>query len=118
MTALNKIHAVKAVEKHLGLLIIDGVHEKASHIFESIYANKKKIVEDRAEIAEVLESELEQYNMVIIGCPGTNVPEVAYPKLEAYVKWGGWLLCTDWCLEYIIEKIFPGYITMEAFTSG
>jgi len=111
ITALNKIHAVKAVEKHAGLLVLDGVHEKAGHIFDFIYANKKKIVEDRVEIGETIDAGLDEYNMIIVGCPGSNIPEEKYDKLELYVRYGGWLLCTDWCLQYIIENIFPGYIT-------
>ena len=42
MTALNKLKEVKAVEKHGGLIVIDGVHEKAEEIFELIYAKKKR----------------------------------------------------------------------------
>ena len=110
ITALNKVHAVTAVEKHAGLLVFDGVHEKADQIFDFIYANKKKIVEDRVEIGKTINEGLDQYNMIIIGCPGSNIPEEAFDKIELYVRYGGWLLCTDWCIEYIIEKIFPGYI--------
>jgi hypothetical protein len=101
---------VKAVEHHGGLLVIDGVHEKAIEIFDFIYANKKEMLKYNFEIAEIIEWDLNQFNMIIIGCPGSSVPREAYPKLREYVKTGGFLLCTDWCIEYIIENIFPGYI--------
>jgi len=119
MTALKKLNAVMAVEKHGGLLVLDGIHEKAEQIFDFIYAKKKELLFDKDDIAQFVESsDLDQYNMIIIGCPGTNVPKSAFSKLKDYVRRGGWLLTTDWCLKYIIEKIFPGYIAQGGIRTG
>ena len=109
MQAQNKKKIVKAVEKHGGLLILEGKYEKAHQIFDYIYAKDKKILEGD-EISKILDWDLNKYNLIIIGCPGLDVPTKAFPKLREYVQSGGWLLTTDWVLTSIIDKVFPGYI--------
>ena len=109
MQALNKKKVVKAVEKHGGLLILEGKYERAHQIFDYIYAKEKKILEGE-EISKILEWDLNQYNLIIIGCPGLDVPTNAFPKLREFVQSGGFLLTTDWVLSSIIDKVFPGYI--------
>ena len=109
LQAQNKKKIVKAVEKHGGLLILEGKYEKAHEIFDYIYAKDKKILEGD-EISKILDWDLNKYNLIIIGCPGLDVPTKAFPKLREYVQSGGWLLTTDWVLTSIINKVFPGYI--------
>lgn len=107
--ALNKKKVVKAVEKIGGFLVLEGKYEKASLIFQYIYAKNKKILEGK-QINQILDLDLMQYDLILIGCPGLDVPIEAYPTLKAYVSNGGWLFTTDWVIKSIIEKVFPGYI--------
>ncbi|MHA1147773.1 MAG: hypothetical protein ACTSR8_05970 [Promethearchaeota archaeon] len=109
LEALNKKKVVKKVEKTGGFLALDGKYEKTSLIFQYIYAKNKKILEGK-QIERILDWDLTQYDLILIGCPGLDVPREAYPKLKEYVSNGGWLLTTDWVIQSIIEKVFPGFI--------
>ena len=106
---LDKKKVVEAVEKYGGLLVLDGKYEKAEQIFKFIYANQKKLLHEN-EYDQILDLDLNQYDLIVIGCPGLEVPRQAYPKIEEFVLKGGWLLTTDWCIQSIIEPIFPGFI--------
>jgi hypothetical protein len=106
MEALNKQDVVKAVEQHGKILAISGRYEKPKKIVEHMYASLKKVVKEK----EIMKENLSQYDVVLIGCPGSDIPHAAYPKVKDFVMNGGWLITTDWALNSIIENIFPGYI--------
>ena len=106
MEALNKKDVVQAVEKHGKILAISGRYEKPKRVVEHMYASVKNVVKER----EILKENLSQYDVVLIGCPGSDIPHVSYPKVKDFVMNGGWLITTDWALQSIIENIFPGYI--------
>ncbi|MHA1146959.1 MAG: hypothetical protein ACTSR8_01815 [Promethearchaeota archaeon] len=117
MEALNKKDVVKAVEKNGKMLFIDGKFEKAKKISEHIYAAKRDLIKTR-NLSNVLNTNLEQYDVVLIGCPGNDIPTAAHPKIKEYVNNGGWLITTDWALRSIIEYIFPGYLRWNEKRTG
>ena len=106
MEALNKKDVVEAVEKHGKILAISGRYEKPKKVIEHMYASVKNVVKER----EIMKENLSQYDVVLIGCPGSDIPKAAYPKVKNFVTNGGWLITTDWAIQSIIENIFPGYI--------
>ncbi|MHA2180019.1 MAG: PHD finger domain-containing protein [Promethearchaeota archaeon] len=106
MEALNKKDVVNAVEKHGKILAVSGRYEKPKKIVEHMYASMKKVVKER----EFMKENLSQYDVVLIGCPGSDVPNASHPKIKDFVMNGGWVITTDWALKSIVETIFPGYI--------
>ena len=106
MEALNKKDVVKAVEKHGKVLCINGRFEKPKKVIKNLYASEKKIIEP----LDVLKYDLNKFDLVIIGCPGEKIPISSHQKIKDYVLQGGWILTTDWCIKFIVEPIFPGYI--------
>ena len=106
MEALNKKDVVKAVEKHGKILAVNGRYEKPKKIVEHMYASMKKVVKEK----EFMKENLLQYDVVLIGCPGSDIPNASHPKVKDFVMNGGWLITTDWALKSIVEIIFPGYI--------
>ena len=106
MEALNKKDVVKAVEKHGKILAVRGRYEKPKKIVEHMYASLKKVVKEN----EIMKENLSQYDVVLIGCPGSDLPFSVHPKIKDFVMNGGWLITTDWALKSILENIFPGYI--------
>jgi len=109
LKVLDKKKVVQAVEKYGGLLVLDGKYEKAEEIFNFIYAKDKKLLHEE-EFDQILDLDLNQYDLIVIGCPGLEIPGQAHSKIKEFVSKGGWLLTTDWCIQSIIEPIFPGYI--------
>jgi hypothetical protein len=106
MEALNKKDIVKAVEKHGKILAVRGRYEKPRKIVEHMYAAMKKVVREK----EFMKENLSQYDVLLIGCPGSDIPKASHQKVKDFVMNGGWLITTDWALKSIIETIFPGYI--------
>ena len=106
MEALNKGGVVKAVEEHGKILAVDGRFEKPKKIIQHMYASEKTIIKPKS----ILKTDLDSYDVVLLGCPGDQIPPIAHSKIKDYVMNGGWLLTTDWVLFHIVEAIFPGYI--------
>ncbi|MHA1820396.1 MAG: hypothetical protein ACTSU2_14480 [Promethearchaeota archaeon] len=107
MAALGKQDIVKAVEKHGKILAISGKYEKPQKIIKYIYASVKEVIKP----FEVPKKNLSLYDVVLVGCPGSEIPKSALRQFREYVlDDGGWLLTTDWALRTIVENVFPGYI--------
>ncbi|MFX1500969.1 MAG: hypothetical protein ACFFDH_08410, partial [Promethearchaeota archaeon] len=104
--ALNKKDVVQAVEKHGKILAVSGRYEKPKKVIEHMYASLKKVIKEK----EIMKEDLTQYDVLLIGCPGSDIPYAAHPKVRDFVMNGGWLITTDWALRSIIENIFPGFI--------
>jgi hypothetical protein len=109
LKAPEKKKVVQAVEKYGGLLVLDGKYEKAEQIFNFIYAKQKKLLHEN-EFDQILDIDLNQYDLIVIGCPGLELPRQAHAQIKDFVLNGGHLLTTDWCIQSIIEPIFPGFI--------
>jgi hypothetical protein len=118
MEALNKKDIVKAVEKHGKILAIEGKFEKPEEIIKNMYVSEYKIIKygkrgksQEKMVNEIMNTDFNYYDVVLIGCPGEEIPFSAHPKILDYVNNnGGWLITTDWAIKFIIEPIFPGYI--------
>jgi len=106
MEALDKKDVVQAVEKHGKILAVNGRYEKPKKVIEHMYASLKKVVREK----DIIKENLSQYDVLLIGCPGSDVPHASYPRIKDFVMNGGWLITTDWALQSIIENIFPGFI--------
>jgi hypothetical protein len=106
MEALNKKDVVQAVEKHGKILAVSGRYEKPKKVIEHMYASLKKIIREK----EIMKENLSQYDVVLVGCPGSDLPYASHPKIKDFVMNGGWLITTDWALKSIVEIIFPGFI--------
>ena len=106
MEALNKKDVVQAVEKHGKILAVSGRYEKPKKVIEHMYASLKKVVGEK----DIMKEDLSQYDVVLIGCPGSDIPYASHPKVRNFVMDGGWLITTDWALRSIIENIFPGFV--------
>jgi hypothetical protein len=107
MEALNKKDVVKAVETHGKILAVKGRYEKPEEVVDHMYAAVHETIKPK----HFMKKSLREYDVVLIGCPGDQIPKAAYPKISDYVNnHGGWVITTDWAIKYIVEVIFPGYI--------
>lgn len=59
---------------------------------------------------DVEKFDLSETKVLIVDCPGGLSPG-AMNKLRDWVARGGYLFTTDWLLDSLIEKTFPGYIS-------
>ena len=118
MEALNKKDVVKAVEKHGKIPAIEGKFEKPEAILKNMYVSEYKLIKygeskkNQQRMAnEIMNTDLNKFDVVLIGCAGKNIPSSAHPKIQDYVRNnGGWVITTDWAVKFILEDIFPGYV--------
>ncbi len=118
MEALNKKEIVQAVEKHGKILAIEGQYEKPKKVIQHMYASEKVFIKRKDIDKELKDLNLNRFDVVLIGCPGKEIPKSVYSKIKDYVLNGGWLITTDWALLYIVENIFPGYIRWNRRRTG
>jgi len=60
--------------------------------------------------------DLSHTKVIIVDCPGT-IPRLAWQKVRDFVACGGSLLTTDWALNNLLVKIFPGVIEWNHWQS-
>ncbi|GAB4316405.1 MAG: hypothetical protein Kow0069_18580 [Promethearchaeota archaeon] len=107
MAQAGKAGIVKKVEEAGRVLAIEGKYEKPKKVLKHCYAKVKEQIRP----SDVPKVRLEDYDVVIVGCPGSDIPKVGVSKLRDYVyEAGGWLLSTDWVIRTILEYVFPGYV--------
>ncbi len=107
MEALNKKDVVNAVEKHGKILAVEGRFEKPKKIISHMYAYEKRVVKPE----DLMNIDLNQYDVVLIGCPGDKISGSTLQKIRNYVILnGGWLITTDWTITNVLELAFPGFI--------
>ena len=114
MEALGKSKIVKAVEKHGKILSIKGQYDQPDKVMKHTYA----AVKDTIKPNQFNKIDLSKYDLVVIGCPGNEIPSKYHTRFRSYVENGGWVLSTDWVLRTIVEPMFPGYIKWNGEKTG
>ncbi len=107
MEALGKASIVKAVEQKGKVLSIKGQYDQPDKVMNYCYA----AVKDTIAPTQFNKTNISNYDLVVIGCPGNEIPSDLHLRFRDYVVNGGWILSTDWVLRTIVEPIFPGYIS-------
>ena len=62
--------------------------------------------------SELREYPLEHTKVLILNCPG-NVPRDTFQRIRDFVAQGGYLICTDWALDEMLQKNFSRICGME-----
>lgn len=84
------------------VLIVEGIFDKAELALE-----KSDLKVTLVEGEQVPDYNLEDYRLMIVNCPGNDLPT---KQVRRFVAQGGYLLTTDWCLNNLLEEAFPGYL--------
>jgi hypothetical protein len=61
---------------------------------------------------ELRDIPLDRAKLMIIDCAG-NVPRESLQRIRDFVARGGYLLTTDWALNNVLERAFPGYVAWD-----
>lgn len=65
----------------------------------------------------LLKMELKPEQTIYVNCPSSFPVEVAM-KLRSFVEEGGQLITTDWALQHVLEKAFPGTVRYSGTSTG
>lgn len=109
----EKARVIERARKDGRLLAVRGSMDYVEKVLPYCYAAEKIVVDPGSKPPE-----LSGFDAIFIGCPGElNLHDWKRP-LIMFVKDGGVLLTTDWCLENVIQKLFPKTIRKQGIIGG
>ncbi len=88
-------------------LVVRGQHDRIERIFSSLQLDftPARSLDDIANVP------LQPQQAIFINCGKFPKPSSKTKRVvEEHVRAGGVLITTDWCLQYVIPHLFPGYI--------
>ena len=65
----------------------------------------------------LLKMDLKPEQTIYVNCP-SSFPSEAAAKLRVFVEQGGQLITTDWALQHVLEKAFPGTVRYSGTSTG
>ena len=87
------------------IIEVKGKWDDSGHVLRSFGIPHKRI-----SARELGDTNLEKVYIVVVNCAG-DLPAEAILALRRYVGMGGYLLTTDWALDGVLKKAFPGFVT-------
>lgn len=87
------------------ILEVKGKWDDSGHVLRSLGIPHKRVAAGR-----LGDTNLDEVYVVVVNCAG-DLPAEAILSLRRYVGMGGFLLTTDWALDGVLKKAFPGFVT-------
>lgn len=87
------------------IIEVKGKWDDSGHVLHSFGIPCKRVSPN-----ELGDTNLDNVYVVVVNCAG-DLPTEAILALRRYVGMGGYLLTTDWALDGVLKKTFPGYVT-------
>ena len=95
------------------IIEVKGKWDDSGHVLRSFGIPHKRV-----SARELGDTNLDKVYVVVVNCAG-DLPAEAILSLRRYVGMGGYLLTTDWALDGVLKKTFPGYVTWNGgYTSS
>lgn len=92
------------------ILVVEGCYDRAEEVLESAGITFDVVPENFGR-------SLDGYDILIINCPG-DLKGSNIKRIRKFVDRDGFLISTDWALQYLIEKAFPGTIAYNGSVPG
>lgn len=70
------------------------------------------IPHERVGSGELKDMPFDNVKVLIVDCAGT-VPRESLQRIRDFVARGGFLLATDWAIDNLVQKAFPGYVEYD-----
>ncbi len=67
---------------------------------------------ERVGSGDLEDMSFDNVKVLVVDCAG-SVPRASLQRIRDFVARGGYLLTTDWALDNLVEKAFPGYIEYD-----
>ncbi len=100
---LNETHPGLSVTKEQ-IVEVKGEWDDAAHALRTFGLPYTQISAKR-----FAELNLDKVKVIVINCEG-HLSAEAMMSLRRFVAMGGFLLTTDWALQNVVERTFPGYV--------
>lgn len=86
------------------IIEVKGKWDDSGHVLRSLGIPHKRIP-----AGKLGDTNLDNVYIVVVNCAG-DLPAEAILSLRRYVGMGGFLLTTDWALDGVLKKAFPGFV--------
>ncbi|HEY9869725.1 MAG TPA: hypothetical protein V6D08_11210 [Candidatus Obscuribacterales bacterium] len=94
------------------LVEVKGAWDDSSRTLRSL-----GIPHTRIRAGKLREWPLDGVDVLVVNCAG-DVPREAWQRVRDFVSRGGFLLTTDWALDGLVKRAFPGYIDWNGGKTG
>ncbi len=100
---LNETHPGLSVTKEQ-IVEVKGEWDDAAHALRTFGLPYTQVSSKR-----FAELNLDKVKVIVINCEG-HLPAEAMMSLRRFVAMGGFLLTTDWALQNVVQRTFPGFV--------
>jgi hypothetical protein len=114
-TIPDKARVIETARSKGRILALRGVYDYLDQVLPHCYAAEKQLLEPDPHQPP---SDLERFDVVMVGCPATLAIESWGPPLARLLAAGGLLVTTDWGLHNLVQLVFPGTIARQGSAEG
>jgi hypothetical protein len=109
----GKARVIETAQQKGKIFAVQGKYDYLEKVLPHCYAAEKVLVE-----AHHAPAKLDNFDVVLVGCPGKLSLAAWRSPLHTFLEQGGILVTTDWSLHNLIEPVFPGTIAMRGTAQG
>lgn len=104
---------IETAKKEGQLLAVRGSMDYVEKVLPHCYAAEKVLIDARDSPPN-----LSEFDAIFIGCPGRLKLKEWEQPIKTFLGGGGVMLTTDWCLENVVQKLFPKTICRKGTARG
>lgn len=92
------------------VIVVKGKSDQISDVLKAVKIKHKEISAD-----EFAKLKLDPKSVLVLNCNSKLNPygEADFARIREFVEKGGYLFTSDWQLEFLVSKVFPGSISMD-----
>jgi hypothetical protein len=94
-------------------IIVPGHHDHIERIFEVM-----KMKYDSANLEDLSELRITSPRPIFVNCGTFNLNRKTKSEIRRAVEEGSILITTDWCLKYVVQEVFPEYLSWNKHETG
>lgn len=112
-TIPGKAKLIETAKTKGRLLAVRGNYDYVEKVLPHCYAGVKVLIQPNDASPNLLD-----FDVVFVGCPGQISVSKWGKQLVSFVEAGGVLLTTDWCLENLVQRVFPKTVAKKGTAHG
>ena len=101
----GKAEVIEHAKSHGRVLAVPGKYDHLEQVVPHLPTGTRDLVDRKSPPPN-----LSSYDVLIVGCPGALPLRRWRDPINEFLRAGGVMVTSDWCLHNMIEKLFPGTI--------
>jgi hypothetical protein len=96
--------ALRSLERS-EVLAVEGSYDHVESVLDLI-----GLRHERVSVKRLTRTKLDERKVLLVNCSSEAPSEGSLERIRRFVKNGGYLLTTDWAIENVVRRAFPGYL--------